>query len=279
MKRSGSRNKFLTCFRPGFHMDDVILDDGFLHRSVSDCSVSTASLNSESSDSDESSVPGHTIQEKKKKSFSRAIKSVFSDCSVSDCSVSTASLNSDNSDSDESSVSGHTILKKKKKSFSRTIKSVFSDLIHPSRAKIRKSQNRGSESPTRTESDLEEYDSIRKGFGSDSETPSISGKNRRTDPEPERRRSDGLSLFLLLLVSVAVTVLGGQLLGVALTSISLNFIPHRRVVVGGSGKGEMRRSPEKGRWSETKYRKQSVGMGGTLKRSQRCQNFQSIINN
>ncbi|CAN1783527.1 hypothetical protein LINPERHAP1_LOCUS16308 [Linum perenne] len=233
MKRSGSRNKFLTCFRPGFHLDDMILDDGFLHRSVSDCSVSTASPNSESSDSD------------------------------------------------ESSVSGHTILKKKKKSFSRAIKSVFSDLIHPSRAKIRKSRSRGSEgseSPTRTESDLEELDSIRREFGSDSETPSVSGKNRRTDPEPERRRSDGLSLFLLLLVSVAVTVLGGQLLGVALTSISLNFIPHRRVVVGGSGKGEMRRSPEKGRWSETEYRKQSVGMGGTLKRSQRCQNFQSIIN-
>ncbi|CAN0896933.1 hypothetical protein LINGRAHAP2_LOCUS18803 [Linum grandiflorum] len=240
MKRSGSRNKLLACFRPDFHMEEMIADDGlFLTRSKSAALLAAVEKNS-------------------KPILHR---------SVSNCSVSTVGVSSENSDSDETTVVGHRI--RRKKSFSRAVKSIVSDIFH-SKSKNRRSRIQGSELTTRTDSDrVEHVSTTRKEYGlssvlgSESDNKSTAGKIKKPDPEPERKRSENLTLLILLLVSLAVTVLGGQLLGVALTSISLYSIPHRRVIAGGS--------------SETECKKQRVVMGGGMKRSHRRQDLQSMI--
>ncbi|CAN1161097.1 hypothetical protein LINPERPRIM_LOCUS45358 [Linum perenne] len=248
MKRIGSKNKFLTCFRPGFHIEEMILDDGF----------------------------------SKSATILKIDPKEFLNRSVSDCSAFAAGT--PNSDTDEASAAAIRPLSRRK-SFSRAVKAIVSDLF---RGKDRKNRSRGSDFST---ADPDGYDSIRKEFdsssssssfspssnsGSDSENPSTAAGTRRTrkpDPESNRRRSGDLTVFLLLLVCLAVTVLGGKLLGVALTPICLYLMPRRRGFADDSRKGEERRSPEKVRSSETEYRKQSVVMEGMLRRSNRRLNL------
>ncbi|CAN1220457.1 hypothetical protein LINPERPRIM_LOCUS1911 [Linum perenne] len=238
MKRIGSKNKFLTCFRPGIHIEEMILDDGF-------------------------SKSATILKIEPKEILNR---------SVSDCSAFAAGV--PDSDSDEASAAAIRPLSRRK-SFSRAVKAIFSDLFHSPRGKDRKNRSRGSDFST---ADPDGYDSIRKEFdssnsGSDSENPSTVRRTRKPDPESNRRRSGDLTVFLLLLVCLAVTVLGGKLLGVALTPICLYLMPRRRGFADDSRKVEERRSPEKGRSSETEYRKQSVVMEGMLRRSNRRLNL------
>ncbi|CAN1365067.1 hypothetical protein LINPERPRIM_LOCUS45369 [Linum perenne] len=244
MKRTGSRNKFIRCFRP------MISADGF-------------------ADSNE-----------------------IQDHSVSDFSVSYGRRSSEKWGSDEAEFYPRL---SKRKGFSRAIKSIASDLFYSSRSKDRRSLNRSSDSTTRvpsltrTEStgEEEDYDSITEevdtssssmssgsGSESESETPSTAGETRKPDPVPERKKYGILVMFLLLLASVAVTVLGGKLLGVALTLICVFLVPRRWGIVGGgdSGEGEERRS------SETECRKQRMLVGGLTKMmSHRRLNLESLI--
>ncbi|CAN1220456.1 hypothetical protein LINPERPRIM_LOCUS1910 [Linum perenne] len=248
MKRNGSRNKFLTCFRPGFQLEEMILDDGLgiLNHSVSDCSAFAGVRSSEKWGSDEADF------------YPRLSR---------------------------------------RKSFSRAIKSIASDLFQSSRSKDRKLRIRSSDSTTRVPSltrtdstDEEEYDSITEEFGSplfptssssttsvsgsEAETPSTAEEIRRPDPGPDRKRSGILAMILLLLVCLAVTVLGGKLLGVALTLICVYLVPRRWGIVGGggSGKGEEKKS------SETECRKQRMLVGGLMKMiSHRRLNLESLI--
>ncbi|CAN1365025.1 hypothetical protein LINPERPRIM_LOCUS45370 [Linum perenne] len=249
MKRNGSRNKFLTCFRPGFHLEEMILDDGLgiLNHSVSDCSAFAGVRSSEKWGSDEADF------------YPRLSR---------------------------------------RKSFSRAIKSIASDLFQSSRSKDRKLRIRSSDSTTRVPSltrtdstDEEEYDSITEEFGSplftsfsssttfvsgsETETPSTAEETtRKPNPGPDRKRSGILAMILLLLVCLAVTVLGGKLLGVALTLICVYLVPRRWGIVGcvGSGKGEEKRS------SETECRKQRMLVGGLMKMmSHRRLNLESLI--
>ncbi|CAN1220454.1 hypothetical protein LINPERPRIM_LOCUS1908 [Linum perenne] len=241
MKRTGSSNKFIRFFRPSFHLEQMISDD----HSVSDYSASYGRRSSEKWGSDEAEFYPRLS---KRKTFSRAIKSIF----------------------------------------------------HSPRSKDRNSRNQVSDSPTRvpsltwTEStDEEDYDSITEEFGtsssstssgsgsgsglgsgsgfgsdSDSETPSTTTR-KPVDPEPERKRAAILAMILLLVVCLAVTVLGGKLLGLALTLICVYLVPRRWGVVG---KGEQRRS------SETECRKERMVMGGMVKMmSYRRLNLERLI--
>ncbi|CAN0896926.1 hypothetical protein LINGRAHAP2_LOCUS18800 [Linum grandiflorum] len=256
MKRNGSKNKFITCFRPGFPIEEMIREDGF-SKSASkiDRSKSHASL-----------IPTTT-------------HNGILDRSVSDCSAFSVR----NSESDETPPR-----LPRRKSFSRAVKAIVSEMFHSPRSgsKDRKSRNRGSDfvigapSLTRTDfTDLDEFtsssstsssSSMGSVSGSDSESPWTTRRTRKPDPN----RAGNLTVFLLVLVSLAVTVLGGKLVGVALTSVFLYLMPRRRgIVCGESGKGEARRSPAKGRSSETEYRKQRVVMEGMLKRSNRRENL------
>ncbi|CAN1220453.1 hypothetical protein LINPERPRIM_LOCUS1907 [Linum perenne] len=235
MKRTGSSNKFIRCFRPMISADGFADSNQIQDHSVSDYSASYGRRSSEKWGSDEAEFYPRLS---KRKGFSRAIKSIF----------------------------------------------------HSPRSKDRKSRSRVSDSLTRvpsltrTEStDEEDYDSITEEFGtsssstssgsgSDSETPSTEETTRKPDPVPERKKYGILAMILLLLVSVAVTVLGGKLLGVALTLICVYLVPRRWGIVGGvvSGKGGERRS------SETECRKQR--MGGMMRMmSHRRLNLESLI--
>ncbi|CAN1365066.1 hypothetical protein LINPERPRIM_LOCUS45368 [Linum perenne] len=231
MKRTGSSNKFIRFFRPSFHLEQMISDD----HSVSDYSTSYGRRSSEKWGSDEDEFYPRLSKRKK---FSRAIKSIFHSPRM--------------------------------------------------RSEDCKSRSRFSDSPTRvpsltwTEStDEEDYDSITEefgtsssstssgsGWGSDSETPSTTTR-KPVDPEPERKRAAILAMILLLVVCLAVTVLGGKLLGLALTLICVYLVPRRWGVVG---KGEQRRS------SETECRKERMVMGGMVKMlSYRRLNLEKLI--
>ncbi|CAN1783523.1 hypothetical protein LINPERHAP1_LOCUS16305 [Linum perenne] len=266
MKRNGSRNKFLTCFRPGFQLEEMILDDGMKRTGSSNKFIRFFR-------------PSFHLEQM-----------ISDDHSVSDYSASYGRRSSEKWGSDEAEFYPRL---SKRKTFSRAIKSIF----HSPRSKDRNSRNQVSDSPTRvpsltwTEStDEEDYDSITEEFGtsssstssgsgsassgsgSDSETPSTEETTRKPDPVPERKKYGILAMILLLLVSVAVTVLGGKLLGVALTLICVYLVPRRWGIVGGvvSGKGGERRS------SETECRKQR--MGGMMRMmSHRRLNLESLI--
>ncbi|CAN0896932.1 hypothetical protein LINGRAHAP2_LOCUS18802 [Linum grandiflorum] len=250
MKRVGSRNKFLTCFLPGFYMEEMMnLDDGFckLDPSVSDCSVSQSPARCSSCSDEENSV--HRIP--RRKSFSRSFKTVVSDLfhSQSPRAKDRRSLNNRGSDL-EIRVP---LLTRMEEEFDYSVRKELDSPSSPS-----------SSSTSTTTSSI---------CSSDSEESAAAGEIRRPDPEAERKRSGYLALFLLMLVSLAVTVVGGKLLGVALTLGCLYLMPRRRGNGGGySGEGEV-----KGSLPETEQKKQRMVMGGMLKRGHRRQNLESLI--
>ncbi|CAN1783524.1 hypothetical protein LINPERHAP1_LOCUS16305 [Linum perenne] len=185
--------------------------------------------------------------------------------SVSDCSAFAGVRSSEKWGSDEADFYPRL---SRRKSFSRAIKSIASDLFQSSRSKDRKLRIRSSDSTTRVPSLTQEFDasssSMSSVSGSESETPSTAGETRKPDPVPERKKYGILVMFLLLLASVAVTVLGGKLLGVALTLICVFLVPRRWGIVGGS--------------SETECRKQRMLVGGLTKMmSHRRLNLESLI--
>ncbi|CAL1393926.1 unnamed protein product [Linum trigynum] len=306
MKRSGSRQKFLMCFRPVVEMEDCILDDGFgLHKSKS-----AALLSINQSDSQAFLISAAGSDE-----FSDSFgKKGTLDRSVSDYSAFVGDRRSVSSAMEEV-VAAQPPNHHRSKRFSRAIKAALFDSVLSKRANNTKSWNRVADESNRGSSlirmnsmDKEQCNSIRKVFegrweamsssssssssslassaslpnlcsGSDSETPSQSSsvarrvKTRQSEqsPNPNQKQFGSLTACLLLLVSLGVTILGGKFLGVALTLICLYSLPRRRqdlLRVFDPLAGEARTSREENRVSR-EYKKQRVVMEGMLKRNHR----------
>ncbi|CAN1123989.1 hypothetical protein LINPERPRIM_LOCUS3510 [Linum perenne] len=278
MKRSGSRSKFMTCFRPV-----EVLDDGF-----SDLPTSKPRMKIDRSKSQASFLVSEAN--------SSVSNGILLDRSVSDSSAfADVRLEKLISDEVSGSVSKH---HRRKSSFSRTIKAALIEPMLSKRANDRRSVSTRCSSLTGRNS-MEDYESIRKEFddgpeikSSSSSSPSSSSSSiqclspgsetenpTKTKPattktetrKPDPIRKEGLTVCLLLLVSLGVTVLGGKFWAVALTLICLYSLPRRRRQIKNneSPAVESRKLPEKDRAAAREYRKQRVVIEGMLERSHR----------
>ncbi|CAL1383970.1 unnamed protein product [Linum trigynum] len=134
MKRSGSRNKFLMCFRPVAEMEDCVLDDGFgLHKSKFAALLSI----------DRSNSQAFLISAAGSDEFTDSMgKKVTLDRSVSDCSAFPGGRRSVSSEVEEVVVPTPRQHHHRRKSFSRAIKAVLFEPISSKRGNDRKSMNR-----------------------------------------------------------------------------------------------------------------------------------------
>ncbi|CAN0914747.1 hypothetical protein LINGRAHAP2_LOCUS28741 [Linum grandiflorum] len=286
MKRSGSRSKFMTCFRPVVDLDDGDTA-GLNHSGFRDLPTSKSRIKIDRSKSQASFLTPES-----------SVSNGILDRSVSDSSAF-AEVRLEKLISDEvASVARH---HRRKSSFSRTIKAALLEPMLSKRVNDRKSVSTRCSSLTGRNS-MEDYESIRKEFDDSPEIKSSSASSSsssssssslrcpspgsetenptKTKPavkatethKPDPKVRDNLAVCLLLLVSLGVTVFGGKFWAVALTLICLYSLPKRRrrhiIDEGESPAVESRKSSEKER-AAREYRKQRVVMEGILRRSPR----------